>query len=190
MSFLGLIRGWSSKDNLAKPIRIDSATNTIQTIEYEHHEVHAGSSFHCSDVQNVNATTKYWMITTPNTTKWAHMMFDVTATGEMSVTVTEGADRTGTTALTCVNHDRNSDTTGTLVIHRDYSSGTTNGAVILFTERAGATGVAGRPVSTGEGKHSREYILKQNTKYILAITTYADVFVSLELDWYEHTNVV
>ena len=31
-------------------------------------------------------------------------------------------------------------------------------------------------------------VLKPATKYIISVTTFADVYVSLRLDWYEHTD--
>jgi hypothetical protein len=182
-----IIKGYTS-DTETDGIRVDLTTHTLQVIPYEHHEVHAGASYHCSDIQNVNTTTVYYMITTPDTTSWAHMMFGVESTGEMQVVVTEGADRTGTTALTAINHNRNSANTSGLVIHRDYTSGTTDGATTIIQERLGATGVGAKTIATSDSGHSQEFILKQNTKYIIAITTYADVYISLELDWYEHTN--
>ena len=171
-----------------REIRIDRATRTLQIIEYEHHEVHAGSSFVCSDVQNVDTTTLQWMITTPDTEKWAHMVFDFQATGEMSILVTEGADRVGTNALAEINRDRNSATAATVAIHRAVSGGSTDGATTIFTNRMGATGVGGKVISGGGMRGNNEFILKQNTKYIVTVETFADIYVAAIFDWYEHTN--
>jgi hypothetical protein len=167
---------------------VDRMTNTIQTIEYEHHEVHAGSSFHCSDVVACNTTTVKWLVTTPNATKWPHVIFGLRATNEVTILVTEGADRDGATPLACVNHNRNSTATATTAIHRGIADGTTDGATTVLTARSGATGQAGKAVDAGEGRSVNEYVLKQNTKYVVSATTYGDAFVTLELDWYEHTN--
>ena len=75
--FFGQILGYRSSDSTSQPIRLDKATNTIQTIEYEHHEVHAGSHFvyydYDSDVDT--AGPKYYRLTTPSTTKWIHIIF-------------------------------------------------------------------------------------------------------------------
>ena len=183
------IQGYRSSDTTFQPLRLDQATNTIQIIDYAHHEVHAGTHFHCTDVQNVDTTTLYYMITTPNTTAWAHMLFGVECTGEMLVVITEGADRTGTTALTAINSNRNSATASGLTIHRGYTDGTTNGAVTIYSARVGATGVASKTITSGGSGNSQEFVLDQNAKYIIAVTTYADVHVSLALDWYEHTDI-
>jgi len=166
----------------------DNATNAIKTIAYEHHEIHGGSSFVVSDIQNVDTTNMVWMITTPNTTKWGHMLFAFDCTGEMSIVVTEGADRTGTNALTAINRDRNSLTAATVTAHRAVSGGTTDGATTIFSHRSGATGVASKTLTSGGLRGSNEFILAQNTKYIITVTTYANVWVTATFDWYEHTN--
>jgi hypothetical protein len=116
------------------------------------------------------------------------MFFGVECTGEMLLLVTEGADRTGTNLLAAVNHARNSTSTAGVVVHRAYSGGTTDGATTIYTKRVGSTGVASKTISSGGSRAVNEYILKQNTKYIVSVTTYAAVNVSLELDWYEHTD--
>ena len=161
---------------------VDKTTRSVMTIDFAHNEAQDGSSYHCSDVQSVDTTTQKWMITTPDTTKWAHMLFSVECTGEMTILVTEGADRNGTNALDEVNHNRNSSKVAGVAVHRDVAAGTTDGATTVFTQRTGTNWAS----STARG--TNEYILAQNTKYVISVTTYAAVFVSLELDWYEHTD--
>jgi len=175
-------------DTVVKNARLDASTEAQITITYGHHELHDGTAYSCSDVVNVSSTTQYWMVTTPDTTAWAHMIFDAECTGEMLLTITEGADRTGTTALSKINHNRNSANTSGLTMHRGYSAGTTNGAVTLRSTRVGSTGVGSKTISGGGLRGQNEYILKQNTKYIIAATTYANVYVSLHLEFYEHTD--
>jgi len=166
----------------------DSSTHALETIDYAHHEIHSGSSFVVTDVQSVSTTTQKWMVTTPNTTKWAHMIFNIECTGELLAVVTEGADRTGTTGLTEINRNRNSGGAATVAVHRDVSSGTTDGAVTMGSVRSGATGVGSKTISAGGSRGTNEFVLRQNTKYVVSVTTYAAVFVTLRLDWYEHTN--
>lgn len=57
MSNIGLIRGFRSSDSTAQPLRLDKATNTLQIIDYAHHEVHSGSSFVVCDTVACNTTT-------------------------------------------------------------------------------------------------------------------------------------
>lgn len=167
----------------------DASTHALETIDYPHHEIHDGGSFVINEVQNLSTTTAYWMITTPDSTKYSHTIFDIEATGEAYIKITEGADRTGTTLLTAINRRRvGTPTVATLVMHRGYSGGTTDGATTIFEKRIGATGVGGKTLTGGGVRGLNEYILKPNTKYVIAVTTYADIYVSGQLDWYEHTD--
>jgi hypothetical protein len=175
----------------ARPLNMDTTTRELVTLLREHHMVHEGNLYRISDVQNVNTTTLKWMLTTPNTTKWMHMTFPFECTGEMTMLITEGADRTGTNLLTAVNRNRNSGNTATLVVHRAYSDGSTDGATTILTSRVGATGIApSKTLAVSGTRAESEWILKQNTKYIVSVTTYADVYVTARFDWYEHTNLV
>ena len=46
MSLWKLINGrWGSGSGETDEVRIDASTNTIQTIDYAHHEVHSGSHY-------------------------------------------------------------------------------------------------------------------------------------------------
>jgi len=166
---------------------IDPKTGAVVGVGYAHHEIHEGSSFKVCDVQNINTTTQKWIVTTPDSKTYAHMLFDAFCTGEMSVLVTEGADRTGTTVLTPLNRRRvGTPPAATVIVHRDVSGGATDGAIELEKVRVGATDKFSAAIS--EHRDQNEYVLKPNTKYVMAVTTYADVNVSLHLDWYEHKD--
>ena len=170
-------------------VRIDASTSSLQIIEYEHHEIHSGSSFVCSDLQNVDTTTFKWQVTTPDSTKYAHMVFDIDCTGEMLVVITEGSDRTDGTALAEINRNRvGTPTSATVIVTHTPTGGTTDGATTIMNHRSGATGVGSKTIAAGGARGGNEFVLKPNTKYVIAVTTYADVWVSLDLDWYEHTD--
>lgn len=168
--------------------QIDSTTNAQTIVSYDHHEVHAGSFFSVYNTQSVSTTTFKWQVTTPNTDVLAHLQFGVACTGEMTALVTEGSDRTDGTAITEINHHRSSTNTAGVVVTHTPTGGTTDGAVTLFSLRDGATGVASKTIASGSGRATNEYILKKNTKYVISVTTYAAVYVTLELDWYEHED--
>lgn len=166
---------------------IDVISGVSVAMEFDHHEVHHGHSFKVDDVQSVDTTTQKWMVTTPDSNNYAHMIFNVLTTGEASMLVTEGADRTGTTVLISINRNR----TGTpipakVTVHRDVSGGTTDGATTIKNIRAGATGKFS--AMAGEARGQNEYVLKPGTKYVVAVTTYAAIHASLHLDWYEHSD--
>jgi len=176
-------------DSIVKNARLDASTEAQMIIDYAHHETHAGSSFNVCDIQNVSSTTIKYQITTPNTTKYSHMLFDIECTGEMQIIVTEGSDRVDGTALLEINRNRvgTPPTAGTIVTLTP-TGGTTDGATIIFCKRSGSTGVGSKTVSAGSSRGNNEYILKPNTKYVVSIETFADVYVTLDIDWYEHTD--
>lgn len=173
-----------------RAVLIDSVSGAVRTIAHDHHELHDGDAYHISDVQQVDTTTLKWMLTTPDVTEWVHMVFGIECTGDILVTITEGADRTGTTALTAINRNRNSSNTAGLVVHRAYSAGSTDGATTIYSKRTGVSGaIPTQSNAIGGSRGTTEFILKQNTKYVVSVTTTDTEQVSFELDWYEHTSI-
>ena len=171
----------------AREIKEDSITSTTITIDYAHHEIHGGSSFTVSDTLTCNTTTVKWMIVTPDSTTYAHLVFELSSTGEATYLVTGDADRTAGTSLSVVNRRRvGTPTVATTTVSRTPTGGNTDGATILFSKRAGITGVGSKSVEGGSARDTNEWILKPNTKYVVSITTYADVYATMKLDWYEH----
>ncbi len=168
---------------------LDSSTRALVTIDSAHHEVHGGGSFTKSDTVACNTTTCKWQVTTPNTTKYAHLVFDLNCTGEATYLVTEGSDRTDGTALTEVNRNRvGTPTAATVIVTRTPTGGTTDGAIILFSKRSGITNIASKNLAEGSARANNEWILKPNTKYVISVTTYAAVYVTAAVDWYERTD--
>jgi hypothetical protein len=161
----------------------------VETITRRHHEVHEGKAFHIADVQNVNSTTMQWMITTPAAPTEVHLITSVEATGEVSAELLEASDKDGTTALVPVNRKRNGSAAATTV-HRGATGGTTDGDATqpLVRHRGGATGVGGHTLTGGGTPGSNEHILKPDTKYMMTVETFANVWVSVDLDWYEHID--
>ena len=180
-SLTGLIN-----DTDYRTARIDSSTHSLQTIDYAHHEIHGGSNFFYTDsVELGSAAVQNYLITAPNTTKHGHFTFTASGSAITTVQLYEGGDRSGTTAQTVYNSNRNSATTATVTVHKDYSGGTTDGTLIWQRKSGSATSQA----RTGnEAEHSGEIILKENTKYILRITSgTAANLTNVLLSWYEHT---
>jgi hypothetical protein len=170
------------------PIEIDPTTHSLISVDYSHHEVHAGEHFFYTDKNTLNtAGTIVYLVTTPNTTKWTHFTFVITGNAITTVDIYENSDRTGTTAQTVLNNNRNSAIAATTVLHKAVSSGTTDG-VLIWTRQSGSSSQQSR---TGmEATHSAEKILKQNTKYLIRITSGSDSnLTNIQLDWYEHTNL-
>lgn len=182
------IFGYKSSDDTYQPIRIDSATHSLQTVDYEHHEIHAGSHYFYTDsVELDNNGTQYYLLTTPNTTKWIHLTYTATGSAITQVQLYETSDRVGTTLQTVYNNNRNSLNTAGMTVHKDISSGTTDGTLIEQLKSGSSTNKS-RSGTTAE--RSNEIILKQNTKYLLKFTSgTADNLCNLQLGWYEHESL-
>lgn len=166
-------------------------TDAAQVIDYAHHEIHGGSSFLTTDVQNIDTTTQKWQIdTADNAPKYSHLIIVVDCDGAFLVTFTEGSNRDGTTRLDAPNRRRSSaaEKVATTSIYRGNSSGSTDGSTTLFQRRLGINGgfFSGDQGATAGGRN--EWILNADEKYVLSVQTFANNQVTVEFDWYEHTD--
>jgi hypothetical protein len=168
---------------------IDKATNTLQTIEYEHHEIHAGSHFYiCGfEVLNLNGQANFGF-QTANTTEWAHMTFEISGSTETEFYIYEGATYTGGTARAAMNNDRNSTNVDPhTIVYNPTVSAVGN---LIFSQSKGKE-VANPQAADSEGivGRDREIILKQNTAYLFRIVSKgAGNNVSYCGEWYSHQN--
>ena len=113
---------WGSNAGETDEVRIDGATNTLQTIEYEHHEIHGGTHFYICDFETLNSgATADFAVTTPAGSKWSHMIFEVNGTSQTEMRIYEGATVSGGTSTTPLNNDRNSDTASVLTVSKNPS---------------------------------------------------------------------
>lgn len=176
---------------------IESQTGAHKTITYPHHEVHAGSAYSASDIVTLgDGDLREILVVTPDTTKWAHMIFNAATALKGQVELFENVypRYVVANALTPRNRDRNStNTSGLLVCHTpaDNSSSSSGETVeVCLAVRAwGATGLGTNPGFGGESRGTLEWILKQDTSYLLRVTSQAATNVcSIGLNWYEHTN--
>lgn len=180
---------YRKSDGTFHPARIDQSTNTIQTIDYAHHEIHAGSHFMYTDsVEIASGATQDYMIITPDTTKWAHMLFDIDGSAITQWQLYEGSDKNPTTEQVTGNNNRNSLVAATTKIYKGTSGGTTDGNLIHQYKSGSSTAQSRGPSSV---RNDSEIILKQNTKYILRVTSGTNGnLTNLRLEWYEHINVI
>lgn len=187
MSYFQEIKGRTSDITIQTP-RIDAVTHTLQTIDYPHHEIHQGTHYFYTDcITLASAGTQDYLLTTPNTTAWSHLSFSFDGSAITALDVYEGTDKTGTTAQTIVNNNRNSVNTSGNTLHKGTSGGTTDGTKIWCHKAGSSTGAAS--ASGASSSQSSEIILKQNTKYIFRLTSGTnDNLVNLILGFYEHTN--
>jgi len=178
-------------------IGIDNSTASIQVIQYEHHEIHSASHYFnefyvdipASDVLDIRFTT-------PDTTKWLHMLIALLSQEEIRVTLFENAPIiTAGTGLTAYNNNRNS-ANASAISGFDYIVNTSVANADADTDVSGATTLRNYQMGSNQGnieghlRDSNELVLKQNTSYCLRIENLvASVrYVSWQLSWYEHTD--
>ena len=168
------------------PSQIDPYTAAFANIDHSHQEIHSGDMYSFFDVNDIaNSATRDLLVITPNTTKWAHFTIIVDGEAEFDYAIYEGATTSANgTSVSVFNRNRNSSNTNTtLVYHTPTVSGT--GTMI------GRKHIGGGKALGGTSRGAEEWILKQNTKYLIRITnsTTSDNFMSVEGVFYEHTNL-
>lgn len=165
-------------------VRMDASTNTLQTIEYEHHEIHEGSHyFICNNDTFSNGASSDFALITPNTTNWTHMVFEIEGSFAVNLDIYEDSDFDGDgSAVSSFNNNRNRVNTTGMTITRDPTVNSDGN--LIFSSVKGANKVSGIIL------RSREIILKQNTKYIFRITngSTSNNNISWCAEWYEHTE--
>lgn len=167
------------------PAEIDNATNTLQIIEYEHHEIHSGSHFNYCDysLNEGSGNTIEFVMTTPNTSKWIHLILESYSSEGATIELYEGASGiSGGTTITPRNNNRNSSNTSDVTFIKDPTTITSDG-----TRASGFLAGGGR--TAGFVKRGNEFVLKQNETYLVRITSLAvSNDISWCAEWYEHTN--
>ncbi len=111
MSQWKLINGrWGSGASETDEVRIDASTNSLQTVDYEHHEVHSGSHYYIEGHATLsNGNALYAKIITPNTAKWSHFVWNISSNGILESTLFEcpTGGMTGGTMATIHANNRN-----------------------------------------------------------------------------------
>jgi len=162
---------------------IDPLTKALNTIDYSHHEIHEGSHFFYVDCTELaSAAAQDYLLTTG--LKYTHLSFEFEGSAITALDVYEASDKTGTTAQTIFNNDRNSAKASVNAMHKGTSGGTTDGTKIWCHKGGSATGAS---ASTGvSSDQSSEIILKPSTKYIFRITSGTNGnLTNIKFEWYE-----
>lgn len=186
----------------------DNSTFALNTIEYEHHEVHSGSSYHVGYsvvTANSNDDVTAIMFTTPNTTKWIHIIATFNCSNPAEAVILENptlADAGDGSDKLVLNRNRNSSNTSMVQSLEDTP---TVGSVTTMNEAEWtAVGVSGGTelehefLQGGDGKKAvggvsrgtQEWVLDQGKTYVFYLqnTGAAENTHSISLDWYEHTD--
>lgn len=177
-------------DESYQALRIDEATNSLYTVDHLHHEVHEGNYYRSGmNFTLANGNVATFGFTTPNTTTWAHMTWNLSTTADGTFTLLENVTSfSGGASVTPLNQNRNSSNKSKMTCIRGMTGSNlitpTGGTTILNAALATAKGsILSR--DTGE-----EFIMKQNSKYLFRYTngTSSNV-IQLVLTWYEHVNI-
>lgn len=170
---------------------VDPLSTGQVVVEFGENKLHNGDHYtfitHDADA-DVNDTVGVIFVT-PNTTKWIHLIVNISGALQTEVSIFETTTR-GTGALqTDYNNNRNvSDTSGAIIYA--IANGGANGTLI-FQDHFGIDTGAGANTVTGGGtsRGEREWILKQNTSYmIIGVSLTINNVISMSLLWYEHTS--
>jgi hypothetical protein len=174
-------------------IGIDDSTASIQTIEYEHHEIHSGSHYFVTGYADlaINHVLDFtWLM--PDTTKWIHWSWNIATEAETLWQVYEGATATNPLAntITPYNSNRNSgNTSGTTMKYEDQAN---LAAANTDTDVSGATllmsGISGAGRDGGESGRNHEIVMDQGVLYCLRATANAAGYINFSMQWYEHTD--
>jgi hypothetical protein len=162
--------------------RQDDDYNGIVVVDSIHHLVHEGKSFSLSRRATIGAgTIDYVRLATPDTSKRLH--FEVTVFGNAALTMQlfEGTSWThvGGNVLTPVNRERNSSaTSGATICHTPAGSGD---GTAIFDTSIPANQASAQAFLAGR----REFILKQNTAYLIKVTGANGNIITVNMEWYE-----
>jgi len=147
----------------------------LAPIEIEHHQVHDEQFYTMSDYAvNVQAAApKEWFVRTPNTVRRFHCKISVEVDGGSLLEFFENPVISGGdegTLLPFYNNDRNSLATATVSGYKDPTVGN-SGVTRLQVSRVAPS--VGKKVG-GVARIGSEWILKQNTDYLLRVTVDAN----------------
>lgn len=182
--------------NVARVLGDNIFQGAMIAIPPEHHEIHCGDSYETSFVQDLtNGQVYYVLIVVPNEAgtypdqnqKLYHLRGTVFSEAEATVEFYEaptvGESGEGT-ALSVVNRNRNSTNIDFLDIYK--GSTITSDGTWLETNKLGSGIKVG-----GEANRTDEWVLKNNTSYILKITndTTTANYVNVKLNYYVHPGI-
>ena len=177
--------GDGKRRRLSSLLPTDKATGALKTIEYEHHEIHDGSMFTVLEVTDLgNGATRDVLIVTPNSAKWAHLVWELEHELEATIQFYKGTVYSDPgTPIPTFNRNGNSGKEATTLTYHTPTIDDVGTLIGTITQGSGKK-------AGGNDRESNEYILKQDCAYLIRITneTANDNLIFMKLNWYEHTN--
>ena len=194
MSLWKVLTGrWGSGAGEVDEVRIDASTNSLQVVDYAHHEIHAGSTFRVQANDTAASLTIAFKV--PAGTKYPHFICEWSAASTGYIQLLEGVTITASTGTDTLikNSNRNSASTSIL---QGYSTGawvanyvtvgpTITGGTVISDKRFYADDKTGGMT----GARRAEIVLADDTEYALEFTsTDGSQGIQLRCEWYEHTD--
>ena len=105
-----LVARWGSSAGGTDDVRIDASTNSLQTVSYEHHEIHSGSAYYAEGHTTLATAGEYYLkFVTPDTAKWGHFTWIISSNGITNISAFEGSSggMAGGSRQTIHAHNRN-----------------------------------------------------------------------------------
>lgn len=165
----------------------DDGTGALQTIEFEHHQIHEGNMFTVLEVTVLgNGAVRDILAITPDTAKWAHLVWEIEHEKETSIQFYYGTTYSNVgTIVPSYNRNGNSSKIATTLMY--HTPTITDVGTLIGTIQQGDGKKAG-----GSDRLSNEYVLRQNCTYLVRITnlTVDNNLIFTKLNWYEHINRV
>ncbi len=136
----GAVAGYNKYLDEFHYFAFDGTTEALTTIDYAHHEIHAGSHFLYTDSAALNDTAvQNYLIVTPNSSTYAHMIFVLDGSAITQFQLYEGGDRLGDALQTTGNSNRNSGKEATVKVYKGITGGSTDGNLIHQYKGGAAT---------------------------------------------------
>ena len=187
-----------------RPLRADSSTHTLQVIDYEHHEIHGGSTFRVQHNQdNIPAVGSNGCLViafyVPDQAKEPHMLWETSHEGNMTVTLYEGVTLNASAGSDRAVKQSNRNSANTSIL-QSYASGALLSNEVAVGENSVDNIYSGGSIislkrdystkNTAGGQSRRnEVILKTNTNYAFCLSNNESTTQGgqIRLEWYEHT---
>ncbi|MCP4640599.1 MAG: hypothetical protein GY851_09210 [bacterium] len=186
-------------------VPVDNSTLAVNTISYEHHEIHSGSSFVAHYSQAVSDTGDKTIIAfkTPAGTKWCHVTFSASCTAAAAAYILEGPTVTDNEGATLAIYNRNRNSGNASTVLDTSQNPDTAGSATYFTENTdhqvtGGTkldevflgGNEGPRSVGGTSRGDQEWVLDAGVQYAFVVESLDnnDNSHNAEVNWYEHTD--
>lgn len=171
-------------DTAIKPLMIDGMTHLAISLDHPHHEIHNGGAYTATKkFAHGTGASPNILIVTPDTTKWIHFVFQGISNNVLEATLYEVSDYENGASLIAINRNRNSTNISNLTLTTDAIDGGGGKGNPIWTFKAGA-----HKTVTASTSDRFEFILKQNTKYLLELAGGNGDLITVLLDWYGFTS--